>query len=161
MSQNRVSGVLPADVKDQIHALLDQAKALMPFLVALTPADRRSMLRLGDRSEAFVRRAQYMANRHPGILSRDFDLQEMNSDIELYFALRDVQQAVTHFTELLDDTVAAAGADAFSATLDVYGFAKLANADGLDELRALMARRFSAQGPARPTPEPEVLDAGT
>ena len=66
-----------------------------------------------------------------------------------------------HFTELLDDTVSAVGADAFSATLDVYGFAELADADGLDELRALMARRFSGQGPARPTPEPQALDTAT
>ena len=48
----------------------------MPFLVALTPEDRRSLLHLGERSEAFVRRAQYMANRHPGILSQDFGLEE-------------------------------------------------------------------------------------
>ena len=156
MSHNRVSGTLPQDAKDQIHALLDQAKALMPFLVDLSPEDRRSLLRLGDRSEAVVRRAQYMANRHTGILSRDFDLQEMNSDIELYFALRDIQHAVMHFTELLDDTVAAVGADAFSATLDVYGFAKLADADGLDELRALMARRFAGQGPTEPSLEAEA-----
>lgn len=155
MTQNRVSGSLPDDVKEQILSHLDQARALMPFLIDLSPEERRSLLRLGDRSETFVRRAQFMAERHPGILSRQFDVDEMHGDIELYFALREVQQAVVHFTELLDDTAAAVGSEAFNAALDVYGFAKLARAEGVDELRELMSRRFDGQGSSsQNTPEP-------
>lgn len=161
MATNLVSGSLPADTKQQIFDLIDQAKGLMPYLVALSADQRRDLLRLGDRTEAFVRRAHFMANRHTGILARDFDLEELNSDVELFSALREVQQGLVHLTELVNDTVAAVGSDAYSAALDVYGFAKLADADGVNELRALMSRRFSGQGSSAsaeaPSDEPDEI----
>ncbi len=160
MATNLVSGSLPADTRQQIFDLIDQAKGLMPYLVALSADQRRDLLHLGDRTEAFVRRAQYMANRHTGILARDFNLDELNSDLDLYYGLREVQQALLHLTELVNDTVAAVGSDAYSGALDVYAYAKLADADGVNELRALMSRRFQGQGqggsaiPGQPPEEP-------
>ena len=46
---------------------------------------------------------------------------------------------------MLDDSLIAAGSDAYAQALEVYGYAKAAGSDnGLDEVRRAMSRRFSA-----------------
>lgn len=146
MSQDRVSGSLSADDRAAILEAIGAARARMPFLIDLTPDENRSLLRIGDKTEAFVRRALDVAERNPEMLPGSFDLEEMRADVDLYFQLQAVDWALTQFKELVSDTAGAVGEDAYRSALEIYNYAKLGSAEGLDELRELMRRRFNRSG---------------
>ena len=146
MSQDRVSGNLSADDRAAILQSIEAAQARLPFLTDLDPEENRTLLRIGDKTEAFVRRALDVAERNPDMLPRSFDLEEMRADVDLYFQLQAIDWALTQFKELVSDTVGAVGEDAYRAALEVYSYAKLGSAEGVDELRELMRRRFQRSG---------------
>jgi hypothetical protein len=146
VTTDRVTGTLTEENRQQILDLIEQAKAQMPYLLDLSTEEQRTLLRLRDKTEAFVRQAQDVASRNPEILPRAFDLEQVHADVDLYFALRCIQWALIQFKELVDDTVSAVGSEAYASALEVYRYAKYNGAEGLDQLRELMAQRFN-RGP--------------
>ncbi|MHC5613511.1 MAG: hypothetical protein ACYTXA_21560 [Nostoc sp.] len=54
MAENRISANLaPAD-KEAVMQAIATIREKLPFLVDLTPEDRRKILKMGDKSRAFV-----------------------------------------------------------------------------------------------------------
>lgn len=84
MAENRISASLaPAD-KEAVMQAIATIREKLPFLVDLTPEDRRTMLKMGDKSRAFVSKALQVATQNPNFLPRYFDLEEMRRDLEIY-----------------------------------------------------------------------------
>lgn len=74
MSQNLVDIELSTDALTAIDAALTALEAGLSGLIALTPAQRQQLLKMGDRSEAFCRQAGHVFSENPGILAANFDL---------------------------------------------------------------------------------------
>jgi Mlc titration factor MtfA (ptsG expression regulator) len=56
MSYQNITGTLsPADIQE-IKAALQTVQKKLPFLVTLSPEERRKLLKMGDKSLAFVKR---------------------------------------------------------------------------------------------------------
>jgi len=93
---------------------------------------RRSLLRMGDKSRAFVR-----------MLPRAFDLEEFGRDVALDEALLPIAESVRQLAEMIDDTHTAVCSDAYVAALMVYQSAKRAGkGTGLDGALDGLGRRF-------------------
>lgn len=73
MAQNMVSTHLSNEQWAAVDAALDQLDAaLQPLLVALAPDQRKRVVRMGDGSEAFVRKALDVVTQNVGLMPRNF-----------------------------------------------------------------------------------------
>ncbi|MBF2026544.1 MAG: hypothetical protein IGS48_07220 [Oscillatoriales cyanobacterium C42_A2020_001] len=133
MTTNQISATMTQADRDAVLAAVATIKEKLPFLMDLTPEQRKSLPKMGDKSQAFVNKALEVAAQNPDFLPRSFDLEEMKRDVELFQALYPVFLSLTQLQELVDDTVMAVGSDAYAAALVVYNFAKASGkGSGLD-----------------------------
>ena len=154
MAENRISATLaPAD-KEAVMQAIATIREKLPFLVDLTTDERRTMLKMGDKSRAFVSKALEVATQNPNFLPRSFDLEEMRRDLTLFEALYPVLLSLTQLQELVDDTCIASASEAYAAALAVYSYAKASgDVTGLDGVIDEMGRRFNRRSKKK---QPEV-----
>lgn len=101
-------------------------------------------------------KALEVAVQNPDFLPRSFDIEEMKKDVELFEALYPIVLALSQLQELLDDTIAIVGSEAYMAALAVYDYAKKNKGDaGLEAAVDDMARRFARKSGGRPPEEAE------
>ncbi len=157
VTTNQISATMtPAD-REAVLAAVATIKAKLPFLMNLTPEQRKSLPKMGDKSQAFVNKALEVATQNPDFLPRSFDLDEMKRDVELFQALYPVFLALTQLQEAVDDTVIAVGSDAYAAALLVYNFAKAnGKGTGLDAVIDEMGKRFARKSRKAESPAPTV-----
>ncbi|MBV8860048.1 MAG: hypothetical protein JOZ02_24165 [Acidobacteria bacterium] len=151
MAQNRVSAVLGEAERQAVFAAIETIRQKLPFLIDLTPEERHTLLKLGDKSHGFVEQTLQLAEQNPGILPATFDVGEMRNDVELLTALSSVQAGLAQLMELVDDTVLAVGSDAYAAALIVYQFARAAGkGSALDAALEGLGQRFSRKSRGGP-----------
>lgn len=150
MPQNRISASLkPADADTIVKAVRDLRK-LMPFLVDLTAEERRELFRVGDKSVAFIRKAQQAALAHSAALPRGFDIDEFTKDAELMDALYPVVMELRQLGNTLEDTFALAGSEAYAGALVVYRSLRDNDADGAFEGTVdALSERFARKGSSK------------
>lgn len=157
MSQNLISAQLSEETVAQVIGHAEAIRALLPFLLDLETADRRSLLIMGSGSVGFTDDAVDLTQTHPGILPRSFDVTELQRDQALYTSMTRVQNVINHLNDLVDDTTIAVGSDLLQASLEVYNYAKSAGKGaGLEERVKSMGKRFSRR---RRTQAPPGSDA--
>lgn len=144
MNTNRVSATLSAEDRAAVFSALETIRQKLPFLLDLSPEERRSLPKTGDKSRAFVAAALTLAAQNPDVLPRKFDLPEFQKDVALMEALAPVAAAVQQLWERIDDTLTAVGSDAYTAALLVYHSARMAGrGEGLDQQLDGLAARFA------------------
>src|SRR5918911_880177 len=104
MPDNRISTTLSTNDQADVLAAIKTIRDKLPFLLDLTPEERRSLPRMGDKSRAFVAQALTVAEQNADILPRSFDTAEMRKDVELMQALEPILLAVAQLHELIDDS---------------------------------------------------------
>jgi hypothetical protein len=154
MSTNRISATLSAADRDAVLAAIATIKQKLPFLIDLSPEERKTLPRMGDKSRAFVSKAAEVATQNSDFLPRSFDVEELRRDAELFEALQPIALALTQVQELLDDTLVEVGAEAYTAALVVYNYARN-NGQGqaLDAVADELSRRFARKSSSS-TPPP-------
>jgi hypothetical protein len=144
MANNQISANLSASDRLAVMDAIATIRQRLPFLIDLTTEDRRTMLKMGDKSRAFVSKALEVATQNPDFLPRSFDVEEMRRDLLLYEALYPILLSLTQLQELVDDTYIAIGSEAYAAALAVYNYAKASgDVTGLDAVIDEMGRRFT------------------
>jgi hypothetical protein len=144
MPENRVSASLSQADLQAVLAAIQTIRDKLPFLIDLTPDERRAMPKIGDTGHNFAAQALTIATQNLDLLPRAFDLAEFQRDVELLAALRPLVAAVTQLQELIEDTYLQVGSEAYVSALAVYGYAKAGNKGAaLDSLLADMKRRFT------------------
>lgn len=99
MPDNRISASLSQADRQAVLDALNTVRQKLPFLVDLSPDERRSLPRMGDKSRGFVSQALEVAEQNPDILPRSFDVAEMRRDVELLAALSPVLAALSQLSE--------------------------------------------------------------
>jgi hypothetical protein len=156
MSENRIDAALPQADRDAVIAAIKTIQEKLPFLADLTLDERKGMLKLGDKSMPFVKRAAEIATQNPDFLPRSFNVEDMKRDIALLEALQPITTALTQLQELVDDTTMLVGSEAYVAALAVYQYAKASGAGGaLDDLVDDLGRRFARKTTAKPVGKSE------
>jgi hypothetical protein len=155
MSENRISATLAAADHQAVMTAINTIREKLPFLIDLSPEERRALPKMGDKSRAVVSQALDVATQNSDFLPRSFDVEEMRKDVELATALQSISASLTQLQELVEDSSVAVGSEAYMAALVVYNYAQSNGRGGaLDNLLDAMGQRFARKNrqPATPTP---------
>jgi hypothetical protein len=155
MPDNRISTTLSTNDQADVLAAIKTIRDKLPFLLDLTPEERRSLPRMGDKSRAFVAQALTVAEQNADILPRSFDTAEMRKDVELAQALEPILAALAQLYELVEDTYLEVGSEAYVAALAVYQYAKAGGKGAaLDNLLDALGQRFARKSTGKQTNKP-------
>lgn len=154
MSQNLIDLDLTPDALAAIAAAITTLETQLTGLIALQPAQRRNLTKMGDKSEAFCRQAVMAFSENPGVLPRNFDLDGFQRDMATLDALRPTMIRMERLHERLSDTQMALGSDLMTNALEGYAVLKVAGkGEGLDSLRKMLSARFNRSSRAAASEE--------
>jgi len=149
MPQNLISYQLTSADLAAVDGALKTLEDRLASLIDLTPVQRRTLVKMGDKSESFARKAVEVLDNNPNVLPGNFDLAELRRDLAGFDQLRGRLVRVARIHERMADSQLALGSDVMSATLEGYAFLKVAGqGEGLDAARKALAVRFS-RGPQK------------
>src|SRR6185503_21354677 len=154
MITNRVTTTISTEDQEAVLTAIKTIEQKLPFLISLTTAERLQLAKVGDKTEAFVRKAVDVCDRHSELLSESF-VQEMRKDADLWVSLMPIQAAIDRLQQKVDDTVIQVGAEAYAAASTVYAVTKTPFAEAelktaADELGKRYGRRSRAASPPEP-----------
>lgn len=158
MQDSKISASLSETDRQAVMSAINTIRQKLPFLIDLTPEERHTLPKMGDRSRTFVSQALEVATQNADILPQSFDVAEMRKDVELIGALSPVMTALAQLQELVEDTFMAVGSDAYTSALMVYQFARSSGKGAaLDSTLDAMGQRFArkaAKAPTQPVTSP-------
>lgn len=117
MAQNLVSLNLSAADITAIDGALTTLEQKFGGLVDLSLADRKSLSKMGDKSEAFCRQTLTVLGQNTGVLPPSYNLAEAQNDLANIDKLRPLFTRLRSLMEKADDTEMALGSDVMSAAL--------------------------------------------
>jgi hypothetical protein len=125
--QNQIELRIPeadlADIKGAIDIL--RAK-LLPHLKTLSAQDRRKMLKMGDRTVAFVQKAFEYGTRQPKLVPSFLDMESFSRDINGIQLMQELIRGLSPLCEALEDSLMLSGSEAYQGSLLFYQNAKMA-----------------------------------
>jgi hypothetical protein len=137
MPYENISATVSDQAMAEIKGAIATIHAQLPFLINLTPDERRKRFKMGDKSLAFVRNSVTATQNNPDIVPGNFDIAEFNRDYQL--------------TETVDDTLLAIGSESMASSLLVYDYAKTTSrhSPGIKNVADQLGERFKAVGKRR------------
>ncbi|WP_373525003.1 hypothetical protein [Nostoc sp.] len=148
--QNIAAALTPQDIQE-IKAALQTVQKKLPFLITLSTEERRKLVKMGDKSLAFVNNSITAAQSNREILPATFDVEEMVRDYQLATTLTELLISIQQISEQVDDTLMAVGSEAMTSSLTVYDYVKTASkkTPGLKIVAEQLGERFKAIGKGR------------
>lgn len=159
-NDNRISAVLTAQNKTAILSKITEIKALLPFLINLTKAERIQLPKLGPASLAFDEHCASYMNSAPNLVPPYVDAAEVSKDRALRVDLAEVARELRKLLEQVDDTVMLVGSEIWMADLSFYQTVRHAarrDVAGADTVYDDLKERFPGTGgdpEEEPTPTP-------
>jgi len=158
--QNQVAIQIPAAVLQNILKLIaDLQTALAPYVITLTPTDRKTLLKMSDKSVAFVTKSLEYTKSNPEFVPPYLSITDMQVDVDAVAQLGPLLKQIQQVADNLDDTVMLSGSEAYTAALLYYNSVKQAikgnvpNAKTIyDDLSQRYAGRTTAAAPATTAP---------
>jgi hypothetical protein len=156
--ENSISITIPPEDLQAVRDALSNIQAILaPYVVALTPGDRRKLLKMGDGSEPFVSKVMDYAVSDPQFLPPFVQVSEMKKDWDAVSGLLPIFRTVQQIEDNLSDTVMLAGSEAYEASLSYYSSVKMAAKINIPNAKAInddLKKRFEGQGKKKTAPEP-------
>jgi hypothetical protein len=136
--KNLHAEAIPAQTLEQAYALLKQAAELIaPYTVALTPAERHELPKMGEKTLAFVEKAHQFAHQNPVCRPPYLDMDAFDIDFADAHDLWPLQLLARQFDEAIADTTMTAGSEAYQAALLFYSATKTAAAQNIPGAKAV------------------------
>lgn len=153
MSQNLISLALTADDYAAIDDAIATLEGRLKGLINLAADERRGLVRMGDKSEAFCRQTLALMNENRGLVPADVGLDEALNDLSQLDQLRRRTIRLRQLTGRCEDSETAMGSDVMSASLEGYALLKvLGKGSALESLRQEISARFSRKSAAVAAP---------
>ena len=137
---------IPTEILTALKAKLAEANELIkPYAVTLTPDERHSMLKKGDKSDSFVTKSFEFSKTNPEFLPFYVNQQEFEIDITDASNLLAVATVANQIANAVDDTMMTAGSEAYYAALAYYNNvqqAASANVAGAKAIYDELKKRF-------------------
>lgn len=139
------AALTPQDIQE-IKVALQTVQKKLPFLITLSTQERRKLVKMGDKSLAFVNNSVTAAQSNREILPATFDVEELVRDYQLATTLTELLISMQQITEQVDDTLLAVGSEAMTGSLTVYDYVKTASkkTPGLKIVAEQLGERFKA-----------------
>jgi hypothetical protein len=156
-NDNKISATISAQDKTDILAAFGVIKAKLPFLINLTPTERRRMPTLGTGRGGMDETFAMEMSAHPELVPGFVDTAELALDRALWNGLAEFMACATEICEGIQDTHQAAGSDIYNAYLSFYQNVRQAAKRGVvgaDSIYANLRRFFPSGGGGGPTPTP-------
>jgi hypothetical protein len=148
--ENRVSIILkPEDLKKVLDALVVVNTTLKPYLIALTPDERKELPKMRDGTMPFVKKSMEYAQTNAAFVPAYIDVNELKTDLDAVDALSQIFRPVEQLYLNLEDTITLSGSEAYVASLAFYNSVKQAakiNVPGAKAIGDDLSARFSGQG---------------
>jgi hypothetical protein len=150
-SSNIHNQSIPQDKIAEALQKIDEAFAILrQLLYPLTAEDRQTILKMGDKSLAFVEKTSELAASNPEFCPSYFNLEELRIDLADAVGLRTLSNRLHQFSSEVDDTMMLAGHEAFAQALTFYNAVKQAardNVPGAEQLFDELKKRFTIGRP--------------
>ena len=148
-TDNRISAVLaPAD-KTAVLAAIATIKTKLPFLVNLSPDERKQLPKMGDKTLGFDQKCAGYMTSNPELIPSFVSVAELGKDRTLAADLNDIARELSELAEGVDDTTMLALSEAYMADLSYYQSVRQAAQRGVvgaDSIYSDLNQRF----PGRP-----------
>ena len=157
MTQNLVTLNLTDAQLTAVDAAITELETQLGGLIALPAAKKRSLRKMGQKSEAFCRQALNVLEQNPQMVPANVPLADAIAGLNALEQLRPRMIRLSRLSERASDTDIALGADVMSVALQGYSLLKLSGrAEGLEPLRQELGVRFSktSRRASQPTPAP-------
>ncbi|TGE17801.1 hypothetical protein [Hymenobacter elongatus] len=153
---NEFQAAIPAPVLAQVQDSLNAIKtALAPYLISLTPEERKSMLRMADKTVAFVQKTTDYATNTPALVPPFVELSELKADVAALTALVPLHQQLEQLALDMDSTMMVAGSEAYANSLTIYNNIKFMAQNKQAGAQAAfedLKQRFAGQGKQKQAP---------
>lgn len=162
MPQNLLSISIDAALTGELNAAVDLLnERLADKTISLDADTRRSLLKMGDKSEAFVRQTITLLAQNRQVVPPSLQLDEALADLAALDVIRPLLGRLQQLAERLRDTEMALGSDLMVAGTEGYAVLKVTGAQqGLDaQMREIGARWGRGSRRAASTPELEAAEA--
>jgi hypothetical protein len=124
-NDNRVSITIPLEVKAAIDAAILTVKTnLQPYLIALTPDERRALPKISDKSISFMDKTLSYVNTNPEFAPQYLNAAELTKDVNAAEVLNSFANPLEQIFTGLEDTIMLSGSEAYIAALSYYNTVK-------------------------------------
>ena len=148
--QNLFMTPIPAAKLQEALGFFKQgADVLQPYLKALTPEERRTMLKMADKTVAFVAKIHDYAAQNPAFVPAFVDMAEFDADSAALSGLAPLHILLEGLALDTDSTMMLAGSDAYAAALTIYNNIKFLAANNQPGAQAAyddLRQRFPGPG---------------
>ena len=155
MTQNLVTLNLTDAQITAVNTALTQLETQLAGLISLSASAKRSVQRMGQKSEAFCRQTLRVLEQNPQIVPPNVPLADGLADLTALDVLRPIMVRLSRLTDRASDTQTALGSDVMALALRGYSLLKLTGrSEGLGSLRQQLSSRFAKSArQTEPTPE--------
>ncbi|MEO8672780.1 MAG: hypothetical protein ABI411_15790 [Tahibacter sp.] len=144
MSQNLVSLSYTEAQLSAMNTALSELEAQFSGLIALPVEQRRSLTKMGAKSEQFCRQSLVLADQNPQMIPPRVSVADAQADLLALDQLRPLFARLIRLSERAADTETALGSDVMSASLQCYRLLKdVGRNQGLEALRKTVGARFA------------------
>lgn len=152
-TKNQISVEIPQNVINEVNQKLQDCKALLqPYLQALTPDEKKSLFKMGDKTVATVQKVKSYLESNPEFAPAYMDKTEFLKDEAVVSVLTPLGNLATQFASDINDTIMLAGSEALMTSMLYYGTAKEAALRGIPTAKPIyddLSQRFSKKGPSK------------
>ncbi len=154
--QNQVAIQIPAAALQAITKLIaDLQTALAPYVITLSADDRKSLLKMSDKSVAFVTKSLEYTKTNPEFVPAFLSVADMQVDVDAVNTLHPLLHQVQQIADNLDDTVMLSGSEAYTAALLYYNNIKQAQKGNVPNAKTIyddLSKRYPGRSAASPAP---------
>lgn len=152
MPQNLISFAPSAVDLTAIDAAIKTLEDKLVSLIDLSPEQRGALVKMGDKSEAFCRKAVEVLGANPNVLPANFNVAEMRRDLAGFDTLRTRLTRLERVVEKMRDSQLALGSDLMTASLEGYALLKVSGkGEALDSARKALSARFTSRAAKKET----------
>jgi hypothetical protein len=138
MKDNKHVQAIPQDVLTQAQTKINEVAALIaPYVVALTPAERHELPKMGEKTISFVEKAYDFAQQNPNLVPPYLDITAFGVDFGDAHGLWTLVNSIRQLDENTGDTEMMAGSEAYQAALVFYKSVKMAAAQDIPGAKAV------------------------
>jgi hypothetical protein len=158
MKDNKHVQAIPQEVLTQAQTKINEVAVLLaPYVIALTPAERHELSKMGEKTISFVEKAYDFAQQNPNLVLPYLDIAAFGVDFGDAHGLWTLVNSIRQLEENAGDTEMVAGSEAYQAALVFYKSVKMAAAQDVPGAKAVYEElRTRFPGGKRKTGETET-----
>ncbi|MDR3333362.1 MAG: hypothetical protein LBT13_00525 [Treponema sp.] len=128
MKEKQHVQAIPSTVLAEAQTKIEEARTLLaPYMLALTPAERRELPKMGEKTIGFVEKAYAFARQNPALNPPFLDITTFGVDFGDAHGLWTVLNTVQQLEQNLSDTAMIVGSEAaYQAALVFYQSVQMA-----------------------------------